>query len=228
MDSEPEHYRLSPSSSSRWLVCPGSARDDLPDTPTPKSKAGDAAHEEVDDGLKHDTMSAIISDNVYARVCEILDPDSASAIADVAFDYVEYVRSLGSDREHEIKIKHPEIIDFGGTVDTLVDETPLHIVDLKSGTWKVPAKNSTQLRCYAILAGHHQYGEVVDAKGTIIQSRVYAKPNSFFFPADELKQLEDKIHWASTSDDIVAGDHCYFCPLRPVCPERARVYPNWD
>lgn len=145
--------------------------------------------------------------------------------------YINFVNKLPGEKVHEQKIVSANIIDFGGTIDTAVlDGTHLHIVDLKTGKYKVPAKNNTQLQCYMILA-RQEFPQAETFSGTIIQPMVYARPNTAEFTPAALDQFENRVAKASTSKAVVAGDHCRFCPLRPECTP-GQVYaeskPYWS
>ncbi len=222
----PDHFRLSPSSSSRWLCCPGSAVDDLPDTKNNASMAGDIGHARAEFYLREgDDDLLMLADEVYNLCLPLLDEEAASAVADSAVAYVEYIQQILADNlacklSVENKLTHPWIADLGGTIDAMITtDEKLTIVDLKTGKWKVSAKNNTQLKCYALLAMHAQFWVYEEVTCVIVQPRAFAKPQVVTFTADELKDFENLIDEAGKSDERIPGNHCYFCPLKEDCDE---------
>jgi len=221
-DNHPNHYRLSPSSSDRWLNCPGSARHDLPEHTNPAAEAGTIAHKEAQRYLTDPSDNrwlAMLGTDVYFGVLPLVGADKADQIAYATEQYVHTAQSLPGEHHTELKIAHPDIADFGGTVDFVaLHDGGMTIVDLKTGTWKVPAKRNPQLQCYALLARDH-FGHSDDVDAAIVQSRVYAKPQLATFRVDDLDKFQDRVAVASESDDLHVGKWCRFCPLKPACPE---------
>ncbi len=231
MDTEklPAHARLSPSSSKRWLACPGSARWDLPDSTNPASQAGDVGHDLADSYLRSDDLFkdlSLLEDEVFEQVQAHLDVDKAAEIAKAVGFYIETVEKYtkgATSVSFENKLFHEWIPDFYGTIDCAIytpgAEYELTIVDLKTGTYKVPAKNNTQLQSYACLA-RQEYPTDNFVRCVICQDRVYAKPQVAYFSPDELDAFESRVDKAGRSDELVAGSHCRFCPIQSGC----RVY----
>lgn len=220
----PEHYRWGPSSSKRLLACPGSiAAADLPDDTNPAAEAGTVGHHSAENSLndKGLYLPALLDHEVYIGASEHVDDVKSAEVAQATVDYVEYVNSLDGIKHHEVKVEHDYIPDFGGTIDTVViHKNGITIVDLKTGTGKVPAKNNTQLQCYSILA--RQEFPAKNVTGVIVQSRVYKKPQVAKYDHPTLDALEGQIENTIDSPVRIAGDHCYFCPLKPTCEEYKR------
>lgn len=195
------HSRLAPSSSSRWLECPYSAQDDLPeDDGGAAATAGTEAHE-----LAAFSLSVGLPTFAGTWHSEIITP------------YVNYVRQLPGETIHEQAIISKSIPGFGGTIDTLLidwERAALHVTDLKTGKWKVPAKNNTQLQCYLLLAAEENMPEAEHYTGTIIQPQAYKKPNTAYFAPAEIEAFRRRVEHAATSTEKKTGDHCRFCPLR--------------
>jgi hypothetical protein len=73
----------------------------------------------------------------------------------------------------ELRVVHPEIPEFGGTMDAVVvySDGSLAIVDLKYGMGQtVTVEGNPQLLCYSLLA-QTQFGETDDVSMTIVQPR---------------------------------------------------------
>ena len=222
----PAHARLAPSSSSRWLACPGSAQWDLPEDSSPKADAGTVAHNIVQDVMEGGGIyvPALLEADIYAGCLDIVGHDIAAGVAESASAYADVVLAMEGEKYHEIKAVHPFIPDFFGTIDTLVHyQEDMSVVDLKSGTYKVPAKGNTQLQCYALL-GRHEFDFRGDVTGIIVQSRVYKRPQRAVFTTDQLDRFEDEVQAAGESDELKAGQHCKFCCLKPTCPAYQERY----
>ena len=230
--SEPEHYRLSPSSSKRWLECPGSARSDLPFSTNAKAEAGDVAHELADQFLKYKGHKdkLILEDDVYRLTVDLVGHDTANEIARAVTKYIDCVEEhiiQGCQIYFEVKIAHDVIPEYGGTLDTIIynpgAEYELVIIDLKTGTYKVPAKKNTQLMSYAVLGRQH-FPTENPVKAIIVQDRVYKKPQVAYFDKMSVDAFEERVRIASEKTFRVAGSHCYFCPLKKTCEEYAAKF----
>jgi hypothetical protein len=212
----PAHYRLSPSSAYRWLVCPYSAQHDLPDTSGPAAKAGTVAHELACSYLKGEIDTLLeLEDSIYESARRLV-PDRAANIAKSASAYVEYVQNRVGDKVFETKIEHGSIPDFGGTIDTaILDGSCLSVDDLKTGKWKVSAENNPQLMSYLCLA-RQIFPDATEFKGSIFQ---YGRAYGASFSGGQLDIFEQQVKIAGKSDKKQNGEHCRFCPLRPKCEE---------
>jgi hypothetical protein len=140
--------------------------------------------------------------------------------------YVDYVKSLEGERHVEIQLRSKILPDdFFGTVDCLiVTPTRLHVIDLKTGKWRVPAKENHQLFSYLILA-RDTFGPRAEYMASIVQPQAYAKPNvSPVITDEQLTVFYQAVQLASRSHEKNTGDHCRFCALRSIgrCPEGAR------
>lgn len=196
-----KHYRLGPSGSKRWLACPGSARDDLPES---KNEASDRGH------------------NGHSLASFRLELDlplfGDSPLTDAVRKYVAFVDTLPGEKHYEQTIASEIVPEYGGTIDTLaVTPDTIHVTDLKTGKWKVPAKDNPQMACYLTLARERFPGRKRFV-ATIVQPAVYVKPNTAEFTVQQLDTHIAKVIMASAQTDVfVAGEQCRFCPLLPEC-----------
>jgi hypothetical protein len=223
----PAHYRLAPSSSSRWLACPFSAQDNLPDTAGPPAKAGTIGHKHADHWLERNRDHSkfnplwLLETEVFDAVAPLVGKSKGDDIAMATTTYAAYVAALPGEHVYETKIAHNAIKDFGGTVDTAIidrKESTLGVADFKSGYWEVAAKGNTQLQSYLVLA-RQQFGHFQNYTATIVQPRVKKPIKTASFSGAELDAFEGLVKIASKSDRIQSGQHCRFCPLRPNCFE---------
>lgn len=215
----PAHYRLSPSSAARWLVCPYSAQHGLDDTAGPAAQAGTVAHEYACSYLKGGVDTLLeLEDSIYDNTRQLV-PNRAVDIARAATVYVGYVQSRNGSAIFETKIEHSGIPDFGGTIDTaILDDSCLSVVDLKTGKWKVEVENNPQIMSYLCLA-RQLYPQAETFSGTIVQPLVYKKPQTAEFSKNQLDIFEKQVMIAGKSDKKQTSDHCRFCPLLAKCKE---------
>lgn len=82
---------------------------------------------------------------------------------------------------------------------------------------------NTQLQWFAQLAREH-LGIKEDVTDVIVQSRDYKRPQKAVYTTDQLDRFEDEVQAAGESDELRAGSHCRFCPLKPACAEYAKKY----
>lgn len=235
MEDAPAHARLAPSSSKRWLPCPWSAQNDLPNSSNPASLAGDIGHDVSDKFLKaHKTLDewelSLVEDKVFQDVTGLVGVDNAAGIATAVAFYIETVYKYAEGAlvvSIENKLFHNRIPEFFGTIDTCIytpgAEYELTIIDLKTGKGKQPAKGNTQLQSYACFA-RQKYETDKPVRCIIVQDRVYAKPQVACFSPEQLDDFERRVDIASRSTEQVAGKHCYFCPLQNVCDAYAAKF----
>lgn len=200
-----DHARLSPSSSNRWLPCPFSAID-YPDDGS-SNEASEAGNE----------LHAASADHLI-NGAPLFGADS------FVTPYVNFVKAQEGDRYIETKLRSKILPnDFFGTIDCLiVSPTTLHVIDLKTGKWKKPAKNNTQLGCYLTLA-REAFGPRENYVQTIVQPQAYAKPNTHGVTDEELTCLYQNIQLSAKATHKQVGEQCRFCVLRKIgrCDEGA-------
>lgn len=142
------HAKLSASSSSRWIQCPGSANAEygIIDLPNKYSAEGRLAHE---------LAERILLNRDYS------DLEVTTEMVTYVKDYTDYISSIHSGVESRLYIE--KRVDYAstapegfGTADAIIlnsnyfgDE--LHIIDLKYGQGaRIEAYENTQLLLYAI------------------------------------------------------------------------------
>ena len=210
-----KHYRLSPSSSSRWLECHGSAQDDLPDRGSAAASEGTQAHELAYWSLRGGKDEAP-NDEMQRAI----------------FEYVGYVRAF---RSHELlsHVDHTDSVmwleetiesvlvpDHGGTIDALiVGNDYLHVIDFKYGTWPVAPEDNTQLLEYLGLADEKFPGRT-QFFASIVQPRVPGDNRCVEYTQEQvIGHRVDVMLAGADRDTLVAGEHCRWCPLRKTCTE---------
>lgn len=213
----PKHYPWGPSSSSRWLRCPGSLGliASLPTLPS----AGAAA---IEGTLAH----AVCEAKLHGQPV----PEGATEeMIECADRYVKFIDEhvrVGADIFEFIEetIAHKTIPDFGGTIDYAAlldghDERRLWIVDYKYGKQvEVHAEENTQALCYALLADD-AWGPFDSYTVTIFQPRTGGTDDdTWTFDRERLMQFREQLLLAQSRPNwFEAGGHCRYCPAAPHC-----------
>jgi hypothetical protein len=213
-DNTPAHYRYSPSSSKRWIACPGSAQADLPDRESEASREGTLAH-----ALGYAELTGTeVPNEMKAEVAALgLTEDQQREMAEHVLGYVKFIRELPGEKLYEVKLASDVLSEFGGTIDCLrLDGDMMHVVDLKYGFGRVQANGNHQLKSYLCLAREHFEGARRYA-GTIYQPRLENGITTAEFTDADLDEHFCAVMDAIMSDEFVAGEHCKWCPLLLNC-----------
>jgi len=226
------HSLLSPSSSSKWLNCTKSIEMEsaYPNETNPAAEWGTQVH------LIGEKL--LLGEDVNEG--EELSDDSTPPFTvtdeqlDCALDYANYVRQLSRpdsiveiERHYDLSFIAP---DTGGTADaTILTETTLHIIDLKTGRQPVSAENNTQLMLYALGALHYFEDEYIeDVTLHIVQARI-GNTSSWTTTVENLLEFEAFVK--EQAQKIISGNTeynpsekaCKWCRHKANC-EALRQY----
>ena len=147
------HAQLSPSGSSRWLLCPGSVRM----TSGLNKGSGDMA---LRGSFIHQIGEELLIGKEFVLGQKIFyGKDEAIITKDMlteANDYCSYVKAIcnrdkNSELTVEMKVDLTDIAEdtFGHADAVVIENGNLHIVDLKTGASLVDAENNSQMMLYA-------------------------------------------------------------------------------
>lgn len=152
-----KHAKLSPSSASRWLSCPGSVAlcDGLPDTSSSFADIGTAAHTLAEMCFAQGKDAKDFIGQQLGEAGVVADEDMASAVQ----VYLDYVRRLPDTFSvlHEQRLPLTPITgepEAEGTADTVAfDRDTLLVIDYKNGRGvEVEADENEQMMMYAAAA----------------------------------------------------------------------------
>lgn len=240
-----KHSLLSPSSASRWIACPGSARatEHIPD------KSGVAADEGT---LAHSIGELIIRGSMgwvtgkeYDRQLKMLKKHElyAPAMLEHCSDYATFVmeqyHDLNAASNGRAELILESRVDLsrwipepgsGGTTDATILAPGILIVnDLKYGKGvHVSAQENKQLMLYGLgaLDEHELIYGIERIELNIFQPRLDNVSHYATTTAELLQWASDELVPAAIAawggvDAFEAGEHCRFCRMRTMCRTNA-------
>lgn len=241
--AEDTHAVLSPSSSSRWMACPGSIilEANEPDKESDYSREGTLAHALAAHCLENKLKSRDILVFKHRGEQEVISQE----MSDYVQEYIDYV--LEQAKGHDLLIEQRLELEWltqekgaKGTADSVIvskDGETLHVIDLKYGAGvKVDSFENSQLRIYG-LAAHRQFdmlGDFKKIKLHIHQPRLdhidfeeLSITQLSSFRLDVWKAIE-RVEEAKKSNSLdgflnPSDSACKFCKAAGKCPALANI-----
>lgn len=232
------HALLSPSSASRWIMCPPSARleEKKPDTAGEAADEGTLAHKLAEVMLEYDLKQIdkltflnrtkqIKKDKLYTEsMWEYCEQFKVFVLSQYS-DALERSKDAVIFLEQEVDLTHLAPESFGTRDIAIVADHILDITDLKYGKGVlVEAAENKQLMLYALgtLEEFDCLYDIHTVRMTIHQPRI----DNYSTWEISAKQLKDwaktilmpaaKLAWAGKGK-LQAGSHCTFCRVRNTC-----------
>lgn len=212
-----KHARLSPSSSSRWLSCTASveASEKYENKGNSASIWGTNVHYLGEQMLRGKTIE-VGQQHTEQGVEFIVDEEMLKC----AEEYADYVNSF-IDKDSVILIE--EQFDLGfispnqfGTSDaTVLNDTHLHVMDLKTGHGIVMAEQNTQLMLYA-LGALHELEDIYDIE-TVTLHIVQTRANHVDTWELDVKTLKLFEMIAQAQAEAIINGDTEFVPSEKAC-----------
>ena len=215
------HDDYSLSKAHRWLNCPGSVNRSrgIEDVPSAAAQRGTLIHsacEAIATGRPLPTDIPTEDATLAQQLVEAGEFEVAKLIdLDTAFDTVEAeIPTL------ILGMKNPGLGDRVWITDDMVV-----VLDYKSGLVQVEAVGNPQGAGYCVCAARN--AEVKRAAFVIVQPALDGDGvvcRTWIMEAEDLDLWESRLRagrsLATTSDSLVPGEHCRYCPARNVCEAR--------
>lgn len=213
-----QHAKLSASKLERVMLCPGSLNleADIPDTTNDAADRGNKIHFLGEKLIEHNMR--------YSG-----DHECDDEMVQIAINYAEFVRNLAEDYSIFVEMDlqpylstlHP---DLGGHADAIIVKgKELHVIDLKTGNIKVPAKNNKQLLMYGL--GAYRAFEHLNIEKIVLHIYQPFNPTTPFEVTpkelmDFKELLMDIVHQATDpfAPTIAGTKQCRYCKAKTVCP----------
>lgn len=217
-----EHSKLSPSSAKRWLTC-------NPSINAPEGKSsiysaeGTCAHTLIEDFLLLGLDPALMKGKTLeVDGFKILVTEEMVRCVTEYCDYIHFLSLMYGEYRSEQRVIHSEIEDFGGTIDCCFPGEQVVIVDYKHGAGVfVDVEQNEQLGCYALLILDSLKRPIQDVIAIVVQPRCPdGEPiRETVLTKSWLENLRLQISMVidQPSDQLHAGPHCRFCPLKVTC-----------
>lgn len=221
------HARLSASSASKWLACPGSiqAEENIKEKPSIYAMEGTSAHSLAELCLVNNREAKSYLNQIIPETGWKVDESMCGHVQ----SYIDYVESIKGDRMVEVRVDFSDWVpDAYGTSDIItINGDTIHIIDLKYGQGiRVDADNNSQLKLYA-LGAISDYGYLYDIKTVTLH---IVQPRLDHISVWEIS-VEDLLKWAEyvktraamcdmPNAPRVAGEsQCRWCKAKASCTE---------
>lgn len=208
-----------PSSSERWLSCPGSVTQMqlYPNEPSEASIKGDRAHKLLELAIE---WGVVPNDPDIDLVYSVM-----FALEWVNNQAKEYGKGVELYTEQQLEI--PETGEVGTTDIIFVGKDFIHVIDYKNGYVPVDVKMHPQMMLY-LCGAIAKWGERKHYKISIIQPNyvhVDGMVRHYEVTQDDLTWFRGEVQHAISNDYLAAGKHCKktYCPHRGSC----QVFATW-
>lgn len=231
-----KHAIYAPSSSHRWMACPGSIgmTADLPDSGHSIYTARGTVIHSIGELLLQGHLASDFVDCAWGDVCPDVDPFSDELVDEEMIDQAVFyctavLEIMRPGYEMHLEIKAVWDDDLFGTADCVIvskDLKTIWVIDLKTGKHLVsPVKNS-QLLTYAMMVIRMLNLTPDTINLVIVQPPNKEAPVSTWVTnVAEITKHRILVEQAMNGGDILcAGDHCQWCPAEQFCDVEAKAF----
>ena len=233
-----QQLKLRPSSASRWIACPASAKLS---TLVPYQEAGEAAKIGTAIHALAETSYILGNDPIVYIGQEVLGVVVTEEHCSIALEYLEAIlvikNEVGNDGiiqvEDEVRLYHTNDVLLQGTADVLAFSNitkKLTIADLKTGRGYVDAENNEQLMIYALATMKSKKVAPTNIEFQIIQP-YHGEKRIFTMSVEDLKKWESEVLKPAIKDVISDAPRfapsesaCQWCPAKHICPAQKEQF----
>jgi hypothetical protein len=230
--------RLRPSSASRWIACPASAKLS---TLVPYQEAGEAAKIGTAIHALAETSYILGNDPIVYIGQEVLGVVVTEEHCSIASEYLEAIldikNEVGNDGiiqvEDEVRLYHTNDVLLQGTADVLAFSNitkKLTIADLKTGRGYVDAENNEQLMIYALATMKSKKVSPTNIEFQIIQP-YHGEKRISRMSIEDLKKWETEVLLPAINDAVSDAPRfapsesaCQWCPAKHICPAQKEQF----
>ena len=233
-----QQLKLRPSSASRWIACPASAKLSAL---VPYQEAGEAAQIGTAIHALAETSYILGNDPIVYIGQEVLGVVVTEEHCSIALEYLEAIldikKEVGNDGiiqvEDEVRLYHTNDVLLQGTADVLAFSNitkKLTIADLKTGRGYVDAENNEQLMIYALATMKSKKVAPANIEFQIIQP-YHGEKRIFTMSVEDLRKWESEVLKPAIKDAISdkptfnpSESACQWCPAKHICPAQKEQF----
>ena len=225
--------RLRPSSASRWIACPASAKLSAL---VPYQPAGEAAQIGTAIHALAETCFQLDSDPMKFVGQEVDGITMTEENCDFAMQHLIAIWAIQDELGHVkveqlFKLYETPQYTLQGTADVVgISKDKLIIADLKTGRGYVDAEDNEQLKIYALGALMHNTWRPTQVEFQIIQPH-HGEKRKYSMSVDELNAWEKEVLKPAIENAISdkpifypSESACQWCPAKHICPAQKEQF----
>lgn len=222
-----KHAKYSPSSSHRWLECPGSIQlsEKCPTPPdSPQAKEGTDAHKCLEILINNGIEKQLSTERFLQQKYPLQMVMDVASVARTIWKMTPKNAELEAESKANLFHINKEMHGTSdATAHVLFDW--LSITDFKYGKMPVEVFENSQLMAYAIGKAHELHYNFEGIKCIVVQPRAGhddGPVRTWETTIDVLFEWEERFKEGIKATQakrptFKAGEHCFFCPAKSIC-----------